>query len=196
MQSESSWKRLRATTLFALTAVAVTAAGVACARPAVPMPAAIASPAPSPTARKSVVRVSEEELGALATELALGYSPLVTEVTANVQADGEVYWTFNAEVYLGDTMFGLKAVKGTTWELEANRLRFTQFWLQFYGLYADLRSTPSWLPQPVGAALEALEGDVGTALNQRWQDDGWVPANVDCDDSALIVTLREVSIAG
>ena len=149
------------------------------------------TPLPSATPREMVVRVSEQELGQLATELALKHSPLVTEVTANVQSDGEVYWTFNAEVYLGDTMFDLKAVKGTSVGLEADSLGFTQFWLQFYGLYADLRSAPRWLPQSLGEALEALETDVSAELNQRWRDDGWVLQGVDTDDIALTVTLRE-----
>lgn len=181
-----------AATLLILTAAVVMAASVACSPPpAEPTPTAIPSPVPSATPRELVVRVSEEELGQVATELALRHSPLVTEVTANVQADGEVYWTFNAEVYLGDTMFDLKAVTGTTVGLEAETVRFTRFWRQFYGLYADLRSAPRWLPQTLGAALEALEGDVSAELNLRWRDDGWVPQDVDTDDSALIVTLRE-----
>ncbi len=192
MRDQSLCKRLSAASLCALTAALITAVCAACAPPqAAPTPIPSPSPAPSATPRQVVVRVSEQELGQLATELALGHSPLVTQVSANVQADGEVYWTFQADVYLGDTMFDLKAVKGTTVGLEGRSLNFAQFWLQFYGLYADLQSTPRWLPQPLGAALEALEGDVSAALNQRWRDEGWVPQAAVSDDSALIVTLRE-----
>jgi hypothetical protein len=168
---------------------------VAKALPTVAPPAAAppTAPAPSdaPTPIRKQVSFTEEYLSRLGFEY--GYRVAhwpgteVTLVTANVQADGEVYWKMSVDLYAGDTMIEIVPVMGTRVVVENGRVLFELFNLQWLGLQFN----PDRLSELHRDAIFGLHEGVSAALDRELVDLGWVPMAVTADDQKITVTVEQ-----
>ena len=111
----------------------------------------------------------------------------VTKVTANVQADQEVYWKLWANRYAGDTMIEVIPVMGTMLVLDGQRVRFELFDLQWIGF----QFRPGRLNEHLQSAIFGLLEGVSDALDRELQEKGWVPVAVTSNDEAVIVTVEQ-----
>ena len=145
---------------------------------------------PTTPPKQEQITFSEEYLSQLGFEFAHGKAPWpgneVTQVTANVQADQEVYWKLWANRYAGDTMIEVIPVMGTKLALDGQRVRFELFDLQWIGF----QFRPGWLDEDLHSAIFDLQEGVSDALERELQEKGWVPVAVTSNDEAVIVTVE------
>ena len=149
------------------------------------------APTATPTPIRKQVSFTEEYLSRLGYEY--GYSVAhwpgteVTLVTANVQADGEVYWKMSVDLYAGDTMIEVIPVMGTRVVVENGRVLFPVFDLQWLGFQFN----PDRLSGPHREAIFGLQEGVSAALDRELLDLGWVPVAVSADDQKITVTVEQ-----
>jgi hypothetical protein len=147
-------------------------------------------PTATPTPIQSQVTFHEDYLSQLGYDYGRSVAHWpgteVTYVTANVQADGEVYWKMSVDLYAGDTMIEVVPVMGTRVAVEGGRVVFQLFDLQWLGFQFN----PDRLSGPHREAIFGLHEGVSAALDRELRDQGWTPVAVTADDEKITVTVE------